>query len=143
MSLDPDRYLVGGEPPAVVLPARIARALDRSLLDDFRRRARGLDSEMDAVLAAVHVAGLRYAEATAVGGRTPLPQIVDLSPSAHDLLDTTAVADWIGCKPRNVRDLHERGRLTGHKIGGRLLFTPEAVDGYLADRASLTRARSA
>ena len=130
---DPSRYLVGGEPAAVVVPARVARMLDRLVLDAFRRNYRTSDPELSAVLVAIHDAGLQYA-ATAPAGRTPLPQADELATSGHDLLSTEAVAERLQCKPRNVRDLHGRGRLVGHKVAGRLLFTPEAVDGYVATR---------
>lgn len=133
--IDPDRYLVGSAPCSVVITARTARFLDRAALNQIRRDNRGgLDQEITAQLAAIHLAGLQYAETAAANGRTPLPQVRVLSRSRHDLLDTTAVAARFGCKPRNVRDLHQRGRLDGNRVGGRLLFTPEVVDGYLADR---------
>lgn len=139
MTPDPGRYLVGGSPQSVVIPARIARVLDRAVLDDFRRRARGMDTELDANLAAVHLAGLQYAEIASANGRTELPPLAPVSCSSREDLDAVTVARRLGCTTRNVRDLCIRGRLSGRKVGGRWFVAPEALDGYLAEREDLTR----
>jgi len=136
VAVDPSRYLIGGAPQAVVVPARIARRLDVAGLDAARRKFAdgGVDDEeLYAVLIAIHDAGLQYNE-TAAPGRTPLPQIDALPSSRHDLLTTADVAERLGCKPRNVRDLYERGRIVAERVGGRLLFDAAAVEGYLSDR---------
>lgn len=133
---DPARYLVGGSPRSVVVPARIARALDRALLDDYRKRARGMDAELDATLSALHVAGLEWAEhrATSGAGRTELPQIDSQTSSDGEDIDVATVAHQLGCTDRNVTDLLARGRIAGRRVHGRWLVAPEDLEGYLAER---------
>lgn len=135
---DANRYLVGGRPRAVVLPARICRALD-VVLNDYRLKVRGLDAELSAVLGAVHEAALEWDEhrATSESGSSELPANgpVKSSPHAREL-DAVSAAKRIGCSDRNVRDLCIRGQLPGRKVGGRWLIDAAALDGYLADRAS-------
>lgn len=134
---DPERYLVGGEPRSVVVPARIARFLNRKALDRLRIQVRGANRDLDDVLMALLIAGHEYDEA-AVSGSAAVPQIADPPTSdrgdQRPYLDTLAVAELLGCKPRNVRDLAQRGRLGGECVGGRWRFPPEVIDGYLADR---------
>lgn len=104
---DPSRYLLGGTGRSVVVPARISRLLDRALLDDYRRRVRGMDAQLDGVLSALHVAGLEWAEhrSTSGNGTTELPAIDSQASSTHDDLDVTTVAHQLDCSDRNVRDL--------------------------------------
>lgn len=138
---DPERYLLpGGQPRSVVVPARIAGFLNRQALDRLRVQVRGADRELDEVLGALLIAGHEYGQAAsaAVNGSAAVPRIADRSASGRGdqrpYLDTPAVAERLGCKPRNVRDLAQRGRLHGECVGGRWRFSPEVVDGYLADR---------
>lgn len=133
---DATRYLVGGPPCAVVVPARVCRFLDRAVLDKIRREHRGANPELDAVLAAVHVAGLQYVDHPTSGlGSAEVPPVVDLSPSDRDdELDSTAVALRLGVSRRQVCNLADRLGGIKHRDGWH--FAPELVDGFLADRAA-------
>ncbi|MGI8753334.1 MAG: helix-turn-helix domain-containing protein [Acidimicrobiales bacterium] len=133
---DPSRYLLGGTPRSVVVPARISRLLDRAILDDYRRRVRGMDTELDAALAALHEAGLEWVghRATSGNGSKDLPQIDSQASLSHEDLDVAAVALQLGCTDRNVTDLCARGHLAGRKVRGRWLVTPEALDGFITQR---------
>jgi hypothetical protein len=135
---DPGRLLVGGNPRDVIVPARIARALDRALLDDYRRRTRGMDAELDATLTALHLSGLEWAEhrSTSANGKTELPASDSPPSCTYEDLDVATVAHRLGCSDRHVRGLCARGQLAGRKISGRWMVAPEALDGYLSDHAA-------
>lgn len=133
----PERYKVGGSPHDVLVPADIALWLHRKGLGKLRTAARGESGKADAVLMALHESAMEHL--TAVRGRTAVPPLDEMQISSRGAgphLDAVAVAELLGCKPRNVRDLAARRRLHGDRVGGRWLFTPEVVDAYVAERAT-------
>lgn len=132
---DAARYLVGGAPRAVIVPARIARFLDAAL-GATRVEWRGRDRELDEVLAALHEAAIEFSTYGAVSSPLTTPRIARESDRpVAGWLDSAAVASILGCGPANVRDLARRGRLRGgRRIGNRLSWPREAVDEYLAKR---------
>lgn len=137
----PDRYLVGGPPSAVIIPGHIAERLDRELLGPYRRRHReNIQPEALAVLEAISLAGLQWAEhreATSQTGSLEVPGAADLPRSDHDLdydLDCAAVAVRLGVTRRQVVNLAEK--LGGIKRHGRWTFDPVAIDHAVADRAN-------
>lgn len=137
---DAGRYLVGGQPHDVVVPAEVAHWLAQRGLGDLRTKVRGGDAKRDAVLMALHIAALEYDSLRDVSGdvsdsltESAIPK--SLSRGAGPSLDPVAVAALLGCGPANVRDLARRGRLRGDRIGGRWCFTQTDVDGLLAARA--------
>ncbi len=139
---DPAHYLVGGSPRSVVVPARVARQLARLLHQhhaDLCQAWSNADPEAGAVLASIDRAGVEWVqkESTSSSGRSEVPPLDDPSDSYRDDLDTATVAERLRCGDRNVRDLHLRGRLTGRKVAGRLLFNPEDVEGYITEREGL------
>lgn len=138
-SRHPDRYLIGGALPVVLVPARIARYLDRAVLGELARQVRGqIDPELDAVLHAVSTAGSVYAahRDAAERGNAELPRPAPCAPSRHDSLDAQAVAQRLGCSTRNVRYLALRGRLPGQRVGDRWIFDPEDVAEYAGRRSA-------
>lgn len=132
---DPRRYLLGGPPRTVIVPARIARFLDAAL-GSTRVEWRGRDRELDEVLAALHEASIEFSTYGVVSNSLTAPQIAgDSDCPVAGWLDSTAVAGILGCGSANVRDLARRGRLRGgRRIGNRLSWPREAVDEYLAKR---------
>jgi hypothetical protein len=139
---DPGRYLVGGNPRSVVVPARVARAVGRLLYQHHAELCQAwsnADLEAGAVLAALDRAGVEWTQQkpSSPSGTWEVPPLAAPSDSLRDEIDTATVAHRLCCTPRNVRDLHLRGRLTGRKVGGRLLFAPEDVDVLVTDREDL------
>lgn len=146
---DPGRYLAGGAPRAVMVPPKVARFLD-NMVGDGRSRFRGVDDELYGVLLALHVAALEHREAekgpslpqTATFAERPLPQLgepADLDcpvMSWPDVLDTVAVAELLGCSPRNVRYLAMNRLLPGARVGGSWTFARDVVEGYLVQRTN-------
>lgn len=136
---DPGRLLVGGTPRSVIVDARFARQLARLLhqyhagLCDVWVRT---DPDAAATLAALARAGAEWTqkESATPTGRSELPPVVATADSYHDEIDTAEVARRLGCSPRNVRSLRDRGRLNGRLVAGRLLYTPEDVAAYAAQR---------
>ena len=134
---DPSRYLVGGDPPAVVVPARIARFLDRGVLERLRMEYRGSDGELDAVLSALHLAGLAYLEhgPTSASGTAEAEVTPEMSSSASgERMGSAEAANLLGCSDRWVRGLAPE--LDGCKVAGRWSYDREAVVEYAARRAS-------
>ncbi len=89
-------------------------------------------------------AELADAERTAAAGSAALPQLDDASWSSQDLIDTQEAAVMLGCKPRNVRDLHGRGVLeSGRVVGGRLLLERAEVLAEAHRRQEVRQTRKA
>jgi excisionase family DNA binding protein len=45
----------------------------------------------------------------------------------HEQIDTAEAAKLLGCSPRNVRYLADRGRIPGHRVAGRWTFHRDDV----------------
>lgn len=123
--------LLTGAPLADVVRAlEVAQVVSRS--DGITPSGRWL-----ALLRELRVA---LAEVTARPGRAAVPQLAVPAWSFSDQIGTSEVADMLGCKPRNVRDLRERGVLeSGQLVGGRLLFARSEVSALLVNRRAIRR----
>ena len=69
---------------------------------------------------------------TGAGARVPDGRGGSAASFAHELLDSDAAAQLLGCTAANVRDLARRGALPGRRVGGRWVFPVRAV----VDRAA-------
>jgi excisionase family DNA binding protein len=132
---DPYRHLLGGDPPAVVISARVAALLDRMALDRIRATNRGSDRELDETLSAVHLAAMSYLEhlATSKSGSVEVPSAPDSPESGHDQIGCAEAAERLGVSRRQVVNLVEE--LRGRKVGGQWVFNIADVDDLLARRA--------
>src|SRR4051794_30323235 len=119
--------------PAVVVSARIARAIDRQL-SSWRIDVRGLDPELDVALRALHDAGLAW--------RARRDQLVagsggvDARGSEHgrsehrDGIAVPEAADLLGLGHRAVRKAALEGRLPGSLVDGQWRFDRREVEAY-------------
>lgn len=121
--------------PAVVIPAPLCALLDSVGLSDIRKRERGNVSDLDAVLHAIHVAGLSYVN-TLPGSASGTSLARPPEPAA--LSGTCGVSEASGrlaITTRAVRRAATEGRLTGELVDGRWLFSRSAVEAFRANRA--------
>ncbi len=133
----PEQYLHGLHAPVVVVPARVAAWLGRRGLDSLRINARGVDAEVDDVLAALHLAGLQWrasvepeAEPEVAG---PQPEV---APALGTVMGTREAADLLGLTVRAVTLAIQQGRLSAERVGGRWRITRDDVEHYRAARAA-------
>jgi hypothetical protein len=104
---------------AVIVPARVARLLDRYVLDRVRVDVRGDDAEVDAVLDAIHGLGLRYFEESSSDvGTAELVGVPTGAESPGESVGTAAVAALIGTTTRNVVARARSGALQGWQESG-------------------------
>ncbi len=125
MSGGHERYMHG---PGVFVPAHVAAWLDQvAKLRELRTRARGNDSEVDAVLLAIGLVANAYR--TGSGARTAtVPTREPLA--ALDVLDTRQAADRLGVGQRAITKAIAARTLPASKVGGRWALTREDVDNY-------------
>lgn len=134
---EPRRYLLGGDPPAWVVPARVAALLDRTVLDEFRRKNRGLDTQLDEVLQACHMAALLFREHNPISnsGSSEVPDDIDVSGSPRERVGCVEAGSRLGLTRRQIVNIADR--LDGQKIAGRWQFDSDAVDDELARRRQM------
>ncbi len=129
------RYVVDG--PVVVIPAKIALLLERTLkLDELRIRVRGHNAEIDDVLSAWHAVAMQYTDevsASDPGSRNDRPPEAGRE-STQKPLTAQQVADRAGVADRAIRLAASEGRLNGRYDGGQWRFDPIDVAAYLATR---------
>ncbi|WP_369053899.1 MerR family transcriptional regulator [Kineococcus terrestris] len=87
------------------------------------RAWRWLSEEFRQAAADVQARNALTAGGTATRGSAEVPQLEQPSPLRQDLIETKEAARMLGCTPRNVRDLAQRGVLdSGRQVAGRLLL---------------------
>lgn len=129
--LQPERYSHPG--PVAVVPGRVAAWLDRHAgLSRIRIENRGLDPEVDAVLVALHLAGLAWK--TSVGGQPVAPD--DAPQPRSDRLTTREAARLLGVHPRTVVRHIAGGVLRAERIGRAWVVNQEDVQHLRANRAA-------
>lgn len=57
------------------------------------------------------------------------------SPTRRRLLDVAEAADYLGSTERHVRRLVTERRMPFAKIGGKLRFSPDALDAWIAENS--------
>lgn len=128
-----ESFLLGTDGPEVRIPPRIARVLDtRGGLGRLRREVRGLDAQLDAVLLAVHLAGLAWLEATEGSAVRKLAE----APASSPWVDTRGATDLLGVTPSRVRQLLRAKVLPAEHRGGRWVLARTDVSDYRAARAA-------
>lgn len=118
MSRPAEHYVHG---PGVLVPARVAHALDTHLAT-LRNRSLN-DPDVANVLQALHIAATRWA--TSARGSQPLP-IPEATPRSG-LLTTEQAARRLNVSSRQVINLLAGGRLTGELESGRWRITSESL----------------
>lgn len=127
----PEHYVHGVDAPVVVVPGRAARRLVQCFqLDRYHVQHRGEDAELDAVIVALRVAGLRWATSVDVAGRRKQAEVAPLS----EWLNATEVAELVGVTAWAVRLAIREGRLSADKLGGRWQISREAAQHWRASR---------
>ena len=134
--------LLGRDGPVVIVTGAVAYRLSKLLMSEMRRaRDRGehLDPDLVKTVLAIDAAGREYAtrrvlnalaaSADGMGGIPPRDE-----PATNDMLTTTEVATRLGCSPRNVRALAERGALPGRRVGRSWTFDVVDVQEYIDAR---------
>jgi excisionase family DNA binding protein len=122
-------------PGTVLLSGEACAALASALADPARRAS--LPPAGGQAASAILAAGRAWerARATSGPGTIPAPRTPDPSGSSHEELDGVAsVASRLGCSPRWVRALAERGDLRGRRVGPSWVFRREDVAEYLRQR---------
>lgn len=126
--IDPERFLVEGG-LAVVIPVRIIAWLTRRLrIDQLRVAVRGLDPEVDAVLAACRVAVLSAASSASMARRPELQRPLNR-------IGTGGAAATLNVTSRAVRRACGEGRLRATKTAdGAWQIDREALVEFQATR---------
>lgn len=133
MSGEADGRHVRRVPGGLLLSDHACTAL-LGLFDDARRVAAlsPLGSTTASMIGAVGRAGRTPSAGTGTDRTAEAP--VGASCASDDHLDAVAVADLLGCKPRNVRALATRGTLPGTLLAGRWTFTRAVVEAHARGR---------
>lgn len=128
----PERYL-HGDASVVVVPARAAAWLiQRAGLRGLRIEARGHDQEIDAVLMALMIAGLKWADD--VNGSSSRKPAEIVSPS--EWMNTEEVATVLNLTSSRVRQELRDGRLQGEKRGNGWQIHRTELEHYRATRTA-------
>ncbi len=123
----PAESYVHGNGTVVIVPNRIASwLLDHARLRELRVRARGVDSEIDAVLTALTLAGLHWQQQASEGGNNPAPK----PETEADLLGTEKAGALLGISSRAVRRAIFEGRLEAARIDGRWRISRQALQQF-------------
>ncbi|MDP9466822.1 MAG: helix-turn-helix domain-containing protein [Actinomycetota bacterium] len=123
--------------PVVVVTARVAAWLDARGLSALRVNARGVDAEVDAVLAALHYAALSWRTSLTSAQPEVEPEVA--GPDVGDApglawVSSTQAADLLGITDRAVRLAMESGRLPAEKVDGRWRVAREDLEHFRAGR---------
>ncbi len=119
--------------PVVVVTARVAAWLDARGLSALRVNARGVDAEVDAVLAALHYAALSWRTSLSSAQSEVAGPDVEDAPGLTWVSSSTA-ADLLGITDRAVRLAMESGRLPAEKVDGRWRVAREDLEHFRAGR---------
>lgn len=127
----PEHYVHGVDAPVVVVPGRVARRLvQRFQLDRYHVQHRGEDPELDAVIVALRVAGLRWV--TSAVGKETRQDPVGEAPSKW--LTATEAAELVGVSARAARLAAHEGRIPAEKFGGQWQISREDAEHWKASR---------
>lgn len=127
----PPEHYVHADGQVVIVPARVARRLVQVfLLDRYHVEHRGEDPELDAVIVALRVAGLKWA--TSVGVSEPRKPAQAMSLSSW--LSSTEIAGQLGIGPPAVRLACREGRLPAELVDGRWRVSREDFEHWRAAR---------
>ena len=132
----PAEHYVHGGGEVVVVPARVAAWLDSRGLSTLRVNARGADPEVDAVLAALHLASLHWRTSVRPEAAAEVAKPQAEVASGLTWMTTTQAADRIGIGDRAVRLAISEGRLSAEQIDGRWRIARDDVEHFRAARAS-------
>ncbi|RII94557.1 helix-turn-helix domain-containing protein [Clavibacter californiensis] len=126
----PGSYVHGQGGPIVVLPGRVAAYLERYAgLDDFRKRIRGHDAEVYAVLYDLHRAALVWRESA-----TGTPHEVRPEPAA-EWFTTAEAAARVGITDRGIRRAIAEKRLAARLVGRSWRISRTDLAHFRASRA--------
>lgn len=115
----------------VIVPGRVAALLERRLgLDKARIEQRGLDAEVDQVLADLHIAALRWRTSAVGSSPAPQPEVEAVLP----WVSTAEAALSLGITDRAVRLAIQQQRVPARQIDGRWRITREDVEHYRVAR---------
>lgn len=130
--------LLGTDGPVAVITGRVAYRLARPLLRELERaQAHGeyVEPAVVGAIRAIELAGLAYVDRVKGAAHAAAQAANDLMLDEH-LLSTAEVAAQLGCSPRNVRALAERGAIPAVRNGRAWGFDPVDVAELVAARAS-------
>jgi excisionase family DNA binding protein len=129
----PGYYVTGNHGPGVEIPGRVAAWLESHLdLRRVRTDARGLDVEVDSVLADLHRVALVWRASATGSATTPPPEATPLL----GWMSTTQAASLLKITDRAVRLAIQEHRLPAQQLAGRWRITREDVEHYRAARAA-------
>ncbi len=129
----PAESYVHGNGTVVIVPSRVASwLLHHARLRELRIRTRGVDSEIDAVLVALTLAGLHWQQQASAGGNNPTPK----PETEADLLGTEKAGALLGISSRAVRTAILEGRLEAERIDGRWRISQQALQQFRERRTT-------
>lgn len=131
----PEHFVHGGG-EVVVVPSRVAAWLDRHGLSALRISARGVDPEVDAVLAALHLASLHWRTSVHAEAAPEVAGTCAEAAPGLTWMSTTQAADRLGITARGVRLAISENRIPAEPDGRRWRLRREDVEHYRAARAS-------
>jgi len=130
-----EAYVHGGG-SVVVVPARVAAWLDSHGLSGLRVSARGVDPEVDAVLAALHLASLTWRTSVQAEARAEAAGACAEVATGLTWMTTTQAADRLGITARGVRLAISENRIPAEQVDGRWRIRREDLEHHRATRAS-------
>jgi excisionase family DNA binding protein len=129
----PGYYVTGNHGPGVEVPGRVAAWLESKLdLRRVRTDVRGVDPEVDAVLADLHRVALVWRASATGSATTPPPEATP----PLGWMSTTQAASLLKITDRAVRLAIQEHRLPAQQVAGRWRLTREDVEHYKAARAA-------
>lgn len=127
----PGWHIVGLHGPSVEIPGRVAAWLESKLdLRRVRTDVRGIDPEVDSVLADLHRVALVWRASATGSATTPPPEATPLL----GWMSTTQAASLLKITDRAVRLAIQEHRLPAQQLAGRWRITREDVEHYRAAR---------
>jgi excisionase family DNA binding protein len=129
----PGFYVTGRLGPGVEVPGRVAAWLESKLdLRRVRTDARGVDPEVDSVLADMHRVALIWRASVNASDRAEPPQAHALLP----WLTVSEAADQLGVTGSRVRQLVHTNALPAEMVDRRWRLDREALEHFVAARAA-------
>ncbi|TDN42555.1 excisionase family DNA binding protein [Curtobacterium flaccumfaciens] len=114
MHRPPEHLVLGGRGPEAVVTGRVAAYLLRHAgLDDYRRRHRGEDPEVDNTLVALTLVALTW-RSSATGTRQAATPELD---HTADWMSTRQAAEALGLSDRGIRKAIQERRLHAVRVG--------------------------
>jgi excisionase family DNA binding protein len=129
----PGYYVTGNHGPGIEIPGRVAAWLESRLdLRRVRTDARGVDPEVDAVLADLHRVALIWRASVNASDRAEPPQADALLP----WLTVSEAADQLGVTGSRVRQLVHTNDLPAEQVDRRWRINRLDFEHYRAARAA-------